>query len=143
MKFKKIGFGLSTLAALSVIPISVITMPLVLNQPVQALCVGDGFCDDNRAEPVCGGLENPPCFTKAYQTEDNAILFQFSGGGNFYNVRYRFRGGEKQVENRSGSFVLRKVKPNALYRIKVQSCQSRFLASSICSPWGEEVFRTR
>ncbi|MEH2416311.1 hypothetical protein [Nostoc sp.] len=38
-KVKKLGFGLSTLVALSVIPISVVTMPLVLNQPVQALCI--------------------------------------------------------------------------------------------------------
>ena len=38
MNVKKLGFGLSTLAALSVIPISVVTMPLVLNQQVLALC---------------------------------------------------------------------------------------------------------
>ncbi|WP_448272192.1 hypothetical protein [Nostoc sp. DSM 114160] len=38
-KVKKLGFGLSTLVALSVIPISVVTMPLVLNQPAQALCI--------------------------------------------------------------------------------------------------------
>ena len=36
MEVKKLGFGLSALAALSMIPISVITMPLVQNQSVYA-----------------------------------------------------------------------------------------------------------
>lgn len=38
-KVKKLGFRLSTFVALSVIPISAVTMPLVLNQPVYAQCV--------------------------------------------------------------------------------------------------------
>lgn len=36
MEVKKLGFGLSALAALSVLPISVVTMPLVQNQSVYA-----------------------------------------------------------------------------------------------------------
>ena len=42
MEVKKLGFGLSTLAALSVIPISLLTMPLVLStaSPVKAENVG-------------------------------------------------------------------------------------------------------
>ncbi|MCM0590516.1 MAG: hypothetical protein HEQ35_16155 [Gloeotrichia echinulata IR180] len=39
MKVKKLGFGLTTLAVLSVIPVSVVTMPLVLNQPVYAQAI--------------------------------------------------------------------------------------------------------
>ncbi len=45
MKVKKLGFGLSTLAALSVIPISVVTMPLVLNQPVYAVAIYGAIFD--------------------------------------------------------------------------------------------------
>ena len=45
MKVKKLGFGLSTLATLSVIPISVVTMPLVLNQPVYAQAIYGAIFD--------------------------------------------------------------------------------------------------
>ena len=56
MKVKKLSFGLSTLAALSVIPISVVTMPLVVNQPVHAQAVY-GLIFDKWAS--MGGANSP------------------------------------------------------------------------------------
>ncbi|MBX9252695.1 hypothetical protein H1Q63_01580 [Desmonostoc muscorum CCALA 125] len=137
MKFKKLGFGLSALTALSAIPISIITMPLVLNQPVQAVCTTDG-CSDVRLCPA-----DRPCI-EASQSGDR-MIFQFtnSGGWDFYNVRYPVRGGEKQVENRSGSFTFKNIQPNSVYTIKVQGCNSHTFRRSTCSPWNEESVTTR
>jgi hypothetical protein len=85
-----------------------------------------------------------PCFTGAYQ-KCHQVFFQFNGvtGWDFYNVRYpTSRGGETQVENKSGIFTIENVKSNAVYTIKVQGCYSHFLAHSDCSPWVEQSFRT-
>jgi hypothetical protein len=86
-----------------------------------------------------------PCFNAAYQS-GNKVIFEFNGvsGWDFYNVRYRVKGGgAKQVENRSGRFTINNVLPNRRYTITVQGCRSRFLARSICSPWVQESVETR
>ncbi|BAZ40323.1 fibronectin type III domain protein [Calothrix sp. NIES-4101] len=85
-----------------------------------------------------------PCFNESYQSTDK-VIFRFDGIKNwdFYNVRYRVRGGEKQVENRSGSFTFKNVRPNSRYTIKVQGCNSRFLGHSTCSEWSEKSVDTR
>jgi hypothetical protein len=86
-----------------------------------------------------------PCFNGNHQS-GNKVIFQFTGvtGWDFYNVRYaQAGGGEKQVENRSGSFTLNNVKPNRVYTLKVQGCNSHTLARSTCSPWVAESVTTR
>lgn len=84
-----------------------------------------------------------PCIT-GYQS-GNQIIFKFTNDGwDFFNVRYaRAGGGEKQVENRSGSFTFNNVRPNRVYTLKVQGCSSHFLGRSTCSPWSEESVTTR
>ena len=92
-----------------------------------------------------GCAADRPCFNGARQS-GSKIIFQFTGvtGWDFYNVRYaQVGGGEKQVENRSGSFTFNNVKPNRIYRLKVQGCNSHTLARSTCSPWVEESVTTR
>ncbi len=85
-----------------------------------------------------------PCFNESYQSGDK-VIFRFDAikGWDFYNVRYRVRGGEKQVENRSGSFTLKNVRPNSRYTIKVQGCNSHFLRRSTCSEWSEKSVDTK
>jgi hypothetical protein len=85
-----------------------------------------------------------PCFNESSQFGDQ-VIFRFDGikDWDFYNVRYRVRGGEKQVENRSGSFTFKNVRPNSSYTIKVQGCNSRFLGRSTCSEWSEKSVDTQ
>jgi hypothetical protein len=99
-----------------------------------------GFGNDN-----VGCAVDRPCFNSAYQS-GNKIIFRFDGigGWDFYNVRYaQVGGGEKQVENRSGSYTFTNVQPHRVYRIKVQGCKSHTLGRSTCSPWVEEAVTTR
>jgi hypothetical protein len=92
---------------------------------------------------TCRG-EEPPCITRpdAYQSGNN-VVFTWSGAGNVYNVRYPVAGGVKQVENRSGKFTIKNVQPNRVYRISVQACVTRFLASSSCTNWRSTSFTTQ
>ena len=78
-----------------------------------------------------------PCFNENYQAPGNKVVFKFTNGGvwDFYNVRYAKDGGEKQVENRSGSFTFNNVASRRVYTLKVQGCKSHTLARSTCSPW--------
>jgi hypothetical protein len=114
---------------ISAIAITVAIVPLVLKHPVQA--------SEQDLIPVCG--DESPCMLDydASQSGNNAIFKWKSGNANSYNVRYRSGGQEKQVGNTSGSFTLTNVKPNSIYKIKVQACKSRLLASSKCSDWLE------
>jgi hypothetical protein len=84
-----------------------------------------------------------PCIT-GYQS-GNQIIFKFTNDGwDFFNVRYaRAGGGEKQVENRSGSFTFNNVRPNRVYTLKVQGCNSHTFGRSTCSRWTEESVTTR
>ena len=88
------------------------------------------------ASPTRGCAADRPCFNGEYQ-KDNSVIFNFTGvvGWEFYNVRYKTTSGEKQVENRSGTFTINNVRPNSIYTISVQGCNSRTFASSRCSPW--------
>jgi len=87
-----------------------------------------------------------PCFNAAYQS-GNQIIFEFNGvrGWDFYNVRYRVRGGgEKQVKNRSGQFKFNNVLPNHRYTLSVQGCNTGFLGlPSSCSPWNQQTVTTK
>jgi hypothetical protein len=102
--------------------------------------IAGGFGNDNR-----GCAADRPCFNGAYQA-GNKVIFNFTGvtGWDFYNVRYaRVGGGERQVENRSGSFTFNNVSPNRIYTLKVQGCNSHTLRRSSCSPWVEESVTTK
>jgi hypothetical protein len=86
-----------------------------------------------------------PCFTGLRQFGDK-IVFRFDGvrDWEFYNVRYALAGGgEKQVENRSGSFTFKNTQPNRTYRLSVQGCNSHTFARSTCSPWAEASITTK
>ncbi len=82
---------------------------------------GPGFIGDTR-----GCALSEPCFNGARQV-GNKIIFNFTGTSGVFgsNVRYHVAGGgEKQVENRSGSFTFNNVKPRSVYKISVQGCNS-------------------
>lgn len=98
-----------------------------------------GFGNDNHGCP-----DDRPCFNGAYQS-GNKVIFNFSGvtGWDFYNVRYRHNGGEKQVENRSGTFTFTDTQPNRVYTLSVQGCNSHTFAESSCSAWVQESVTTR
>ena len=85
-----------------------------------------------------------PCFIDSRQV-GTTVVFQFNGVNSweFYNLRYATTRGEKQVENRSGSFTLTNVSPRRVYTLKVQGCNSHTLARSTCSPWVQESVTTR
>jgi len=109
------------------------------------MCLSLSFSHSAMATPVHLCPDDRPCFNEAYQS-GNQVIFQFTGvsGWDFYNVRYRVRGGgEKQVENRSGRFTFNNVLPNRVYTLKVQGCKSRTFGRSTCSPWVEESVTTR
>jgi hypothetical protein len=119
---------------ISAISITLAIVPLVLKHPVQA-SEQDliGICgDDGKSQCVHTG--------NAAQYGDKVVFTWKSDNADFYNVRYRSGDQEKQVGNTSGSFTLKNVKPNSIYKIKVQACKSRFLASSKCSDWMEISF---
>jgi len=109
-------------------------------------CLSLSFCQSAMA----GGFGNDvklcpagqPCIT-GYQS-GNQIIFKFTNDGwDFFNVRYKVVGGEKQVENRSGRFTFNNVKPNRVYKLSVQGCNSHTLRRSTCSPWTEESVTTK
>ena len=86
-----------------------------------------------------------PCFTASYQSGTD-IVFEFNGVGtgfDFYNIRYPKDGGVKQVENRSGRFTFRNVRPNSVYTLSVQGCNKSAFTRSSCSPWVSESVTTR
>ncbi len=101
--------------------------------------IAQGFGNDTQSCPV-----DRPCFNGAYQS-GNKIIFQFTGvtGWDFYNVRYKVGGGEKQVENRSGHFTFNNIKPNRVYKLSVQGCNSHTFSRSTCTPWVEQSVTTR
>jgi hypothetical protein len=91
-----------------------------------------GFNGDNQA---CAF--DAPCFNGSHQ-EGNTVIFQFTGTccWDFFNVRYaQVGGGDKQVENKSGTYTFRDVKPNSVYSISVQGCTSHTLSRSTCTSW--------
>jgi hypothetical protein len=140
MKSIKRALKLSTLIALIAIPVSVITIP---HQPATAQCTGSGPCNDVNAVPVCD-IGECAIVNQAYQ-KGNKVIFKFSGGPgtNFFNVRYKnTKGGESQVENRSGSWTINKVLPNRRYTISVQGCVSHTFSHSTCSGWSRDSVTT-
>ena len=98
-----------------------------------------GYGNDNQ-----GCAVSEPCFQEAYQA-GNKIIFKFNGvtGWDHYNVRYAKGGGEKQVENRSGSYTFNNVQPNRVYTIKVQGCNTHTFGGSDCTNWVEQSVTTR
>jgi hypothetical protein len=115
------------------------TMLTCLSLSVCQSAMSQGFGNDTRS---CAA--DRPCFNGAYQS-GNKVIFQFTGvtGWDFYNVRYKVIGGEKQVENRSGHFTFNNAKPNRVYKLSVQGCNSHTFSRSTCSPWVEESVTTR
>jgi hypothetical protein len=130
----KVSKNIPNKILISAIATVIAIVPLVPKHPVQA--------SEQDLIPVCG--DESPCMLDydASQSGNNAIFKWKSGNANSYNVRYRSGGQEKQVGNTSGSFTLTNVKPNSIYKIKVQACKSRFLARSKCSDWLEMSFAT-
>ena len=139
MNAQKVKRKLATAILLLVvpaIPVSVISISL---QPAKAICNGSGPCKD-----VILCADDRPCIDRADQSGDKIIFHFDKQGWDFFNIRYaRVGGEEKQVENRSGSYTFNKVRPNRVYTIKVQGCNSHFLGRSTCSPWSEESVTTR
>jgi hypothetical protein len=111
-----------------------------------AVCFAVQLLDQPRAEAsvTIACAYDRPCFNASYQS-GNKVMFQFTGvtGWDFYNVRYKVVGGEKQVENRSGRFTFNNVKPNRVYTLSVQGCNSRTFRRSTCSPWVVQSVTTR
>jgi len=108
-------------------------------------CLSLSFCQSAIAGPDHGCAADRPCFNGAYQS-GNQVIFHFTAipDWDFYNIRYaKVGGGERQVENRSGTFTFNNVRPNRVYTLKVQGCKSRFLGRSACSPWVEKSVTTR
>ena len=106
---------------------------------VSGSAASQGFGNDN-----IGCASDRPCLNASYQS-GNKVIFQFTGvtGWDFYNVRYKVVGGEKQVENRSGRFTLNNVKPNRVYTLSVQGCNSHTFRKSTCSYWVAQSVTTR
>jgi hypothetical protein len=96
-----------------------------------------------RLSATCKG-EEAPCITRPEATQSgNNIVFTWSMAGDVTNVRYQLAaGGEKQVENRTGRFTFRNVKPNSVYRISIQACEKHFLSRSTCTNWKTTSFTT-
>jgi hypothetical protein len=132
MTINKLGLALAATITSALMVWSAMLLPTIAR--------ADSFGNDVQQ---CGA--DRPCFNASYQSGNQAI-FRFTGvdaGWDFYNVRYPKAGGEAQVENRSGSFTFRNVRPNRIYRISVQGCNSHFLGRSSCSPWSESSVTTR
>ncbi len=113
---------------------------------LSALLVGLSLstCQSAMAGPDGGCAFDRPCVFG--HQEGNRIIFDFTrskSNWDFFNVRYATRSGEKQVENRSGVFTFNNVKPNLVYMIKVQGCNSHTFGRSTCSPWVEETVTTQ
>ena len=120
----------------------------LLTSSTSLFLIGGFFVSPLLTDAIAGGTrgcaEDRPCFRYARQV-GNTVEFEFDvvKGWDVYNVRYPVDGGEKQVENRSGRFTFKNVKPNRIYRLSVQGCNKRALQSSRCSPWVEESVTTR
>jgi len=105
-------------------------MPVLLQS---AMASPDGGCPFDR-----------PCIFG--HQEGNEIIFDFTrnkSNWNFFNVRFLTEGIEKQVKNYSGEFTFTNIKPNLVYVIKVQGCNSHTFARSTCSPWTEMAIETK
>ncbi len=141
----KVNKSILTSLLIAVVPFSVMSMPLVLNQSAQASCAGSGPCDDTPPAYVRCETNISTCVEdlQGYKSPGNKVLFRWPNSkADFYHVRYRVNGGEKQVKIKTRFFVVNKAKPNSTYRISVQGCNSNFLASSSCSEWQQESFST-
>jgi hypothetical protein len=140
---RKVNKNILSAILMSVIPLSAMTMPLVLNQPVQASCAPNTSCNDS--EGSYGYCETSPCVDTpliANQSGDR-IIFRWTGKGDVYHIRYQVGGGEQEGTNHSGSFTVTNVRPNRVYSIKVQACDSHFLRRSTCTSWHSKSFTTR
>lgn len=128
----KVNKNILTRVLMSAVSITVAIAPLMLKSPVQA--------SEQELIPVC---EPGPCIRTSNATQSgDKVIFRWEGDADFYHVRYRSGGQEKQARNTSRSFTFKNVKPNHTYRLKVQACNSRFLASSRCGRWEEIPFTT-
>ena len=140
MKIGKSAFNILSVLAFCSTLISFIVLP---NHPVQAQCTGTGPCNDVQGIGIC---EIGECVSigQSYQSGNKAI-FRFSGSKdtNFFNVRYKTNNGERQVENRSGSWTISNIHPNRVYSISVQGCVSHFARRSTCSSWSRASVITR
>jgi hypothetical protein len=119
---------------------SVLLVPLLLCTIALAVNVRPAQASDSQ-----GCAIDRPCFN-GYRQVGDKVVFNFTGvtGWDFYNVRYAaVGGGHKQVENRSGHFTFNNARAGRVYTLNVQGCRSRFLASSVCSPWVSQSVTTR
>jgi hypothetical protein len=121
---------IKNIALIFLLQISTVVMPLIFSQSAKA-------ADLTMDGEISAGQSG------------TSIQFFWVGrmGVDFYHVRYRVSGGDKQVKISSNStngyfFDLNNVKPSATYSIRLQACQSNFLASSNCGPWRSVSFTT-
>jgi hypothetical protein len=93
------------------------------------------------ATPSSGCAYDRPCFTDAYYTKSRNIYLTWKATESFshYNVIWSRPGkAPRQIEvsgGRTGQFRLGNINAYTTYRFSVQGCNTRFLASSKCSPW--------
>jgi hypothetical protein len=114
------------------ISVAVGIVPSVLQSPAQA-----------SEQELIGICENTPCVHSSDASQDGSnVTFKWKGEAEFYQVRYRSGSAEKQVKNTSGSFTLTNIKSSKSYLLKVQGCNSHFLAPSTCTAWMEIPFTT-
>ena len=100
-----------------------------------------GSSESSLASPASGCAFDRPCFTNAYYTKSRNISLTWKATESFshYNVIWSRPGkAPRQIEvtgGRSGQFRLGNINANTTYQFAVQGCNTRFLASSKCSPW--------
>ena len=108
------------------------------------LAVGAGALtssESSLATPASGCAYDRPCFTNASYTKSRTIHLTWKATESFshYNVIWSRPGSaRRQIEvsgGRSGQFRLGNINANTTYQFAVQGCNTRFLASSKCSPW--------
>jgi hypothetical protein len=121
-------------------------------KPAAALLVGAAAAISptaGLASPTEGCAYDRPCIKDVYATKAGGVYLSWSATESFshFNVRWS-RPGKAVVQlevpgGRKGSFHLKNARSRTAYAFSVQGCNTRFLASSRCSPWEPASFTTR
>jgi hypothetical protein len=108
------------------------------------LAVGAGALvssESSLASTPSGCAYDRPCITNISYTKTRNIYLNWKATESFshFNVIWSRPGkAPRQIEvggGRTGQFRLDNINANTTYQFAVQGCNTRFLASSRCSPW--------